>query len=338
MSSWPLAATRRSSCVARWTASTRNRCAPRLLWSSTTAPPDDTPKILAEYASNNDWIRVVTRADRGSRSVGPGVIEAFYAGLQTVDLDDFDFVCKLDLDLVLPPKYFELLMAKMAANRAWGVSPERRTTPARRTSRGLPGGADPGGDRGRGIGWRQQVLPGCVLQTDRRVRTPGDVGTGSTATARACLGWQVGSADDPDLRFIHLRPMGSSHGTMWQGRKRHGFGQYFMGSSMVFMVASCAYRAVKQPYVVGAIAMLVGYLESMVKRLPQYGDVALPTLSSQIPVREPDTREAPRRCASRGTLRGGFQPDARVPFRFLRSGSLRSCGGNGIPAAAWTRT
>ena len=40
-----------------------------------------------------------TRADRGKRKVGPGVIEAFYAGLRHHGRvpEDFDFVCKLDL-------------------------------------------------------------------------------------------------------------------------------------------------------------------------------------------------------------------------------------------------
>ena len=41
---------------------------------------DETPQILAEYAKQHDWIQIVTRADRGRRAVGPGVIEAFYAG------------------------------------------------------------------------------------------------------------------------------------------------------------------------------------------------------------------------------------------------------------------
>src|SRR5690242_2814587 len=39
---------------------------------------DSTPEILAEYVAKHDWIEVVTRDDRGRRSVGPGVIEAFY--------------------------------------------------------------------------------------------------------------------------------------------------------------------------------------------------------------------------------------------------------------------
>src|SRR5262249_10942548 len=58
---------------------------------------DDTPKILAEYAAKYPCIKIVTRKDRGKRAVGPGVIEAFYAGLETVSLADFDYVCKIDL-------------------------------------------------------------------------------------------------------------------------------------------------------------------------------------------------------------------------------------------------
>lgn len=32
------------------------------------------------FRSARAWIEVVTREDRGRRAVGPGVIEAFYAG------------------------------------------------------------------------------------------------------------------------------------------------------------------------------------------------------------------------------------------------------------------
>ena len=67
---------------------------------------DATPEILADYAARHDWIRVMRKPDRGARAVGPGVVEAFYFGLDQIDLDDFDFVCKLDLDLDLPPRYF----------------------------------------------------------------------------------------------------------------------------------------------------------------------------------------------------------------------------------------
>jgi cellulose synthase/poly-beta-1,6-N-acetylglucosamine synthase-like glycosyltransferase len=46
---------------------------------------DESPEILADYAARHDWIRVVRREDRGHRAVGSGVIDAFYAGWETVD-------------------------------------------------------------------------------------------------------------------------------------------------------------------------------------------------------------------------------------------------------------
>ena len=76
---------------------------------------DATPQILAEYAARHDWIQIVGKPDRGHRAVGPGVIEAFYYGFDTVTLATFDYLCKLDLDLDLPPRYFEILI--QIANR-----------------------------------------------------------------------------------------------------------------------------------------------------------------------------------------------------------------------------
>ena len=93
---------------------------------------DATPAILDEYVRKLPYLKVVRLADRGRRSVGPGVVEAFYAGLDTINLDDFPFLCKLDLDLDLPPRYFEILLGLMKANprlgtvsgKPWFVDPQ----------------------------------------------------------------------------------------------------------------------------------------------------------------------------------------------------------------------
>src|SRR3984893_8317343 len=94
---------------------------------------DETPAILADYARRLSYLRVVRRTDRGRRQVGPGVIEAFYAGLETVHLEEFDYLCKLDMDLDLPVRYFELLMQRMESDprvgttsgKPWFVHPRR---------------------------------------------------------------------------------------------------------------------------------------------------------------------------------------------------------------------
>jgi hypothetical protein len=83
---------------------------------------DETPAILEEYARRLSYLRVVRRTDRGHRHVGPGVIDAFYAGLETVRVEDFDYVCKLDMDLHLPVRYFELLMRRMESDPRVGTT------------------------------------------------------------------------------------------------------------------------------------------------------------------------------------------------------------------------
>jgi hypothetical protein len=86
------------------------------------------------------------------------------------------------------------------------------------------------------------------------------------------LGWIAVSWDEADLRFLHLRPMGTSHRNWWTGRTRHGVGQYFMGTTPVYMLASACFRMTRPPLLLGGLAMLYGFFGSMIGRRPRYGD------------------------------------------------------------------
>src|SRR5438045_8653567 len=86
------------------------------------------------------------------------------------------------------------------------------------------------------------------------------------------LGWVAVSWDDPLVNFEHLRPMGTSHKNWWTGRVRHGVGQYFMGTSPAYMLASALYRMTRPPLVVGGLAMLWGYARSWLKGMPRYDE------------------------------------------------------------------
>lgn len=224
---------------------------------------DETPAILAEYAAKHSWIRVVTRKDRGVRSVGSGVIEAFYAGLETVELEQFEYLCKLDLDLVLPARYFELLMARMQGDPRLGTFSGKAYFPGPGNDAGTFDGPlvrEAIGDE-MSVGASKFFRLACFRQVGGFVRQV--MWDGIDCHHCRLLGWRAGSTDDPALRFIHLRPMGSSHKGIWTGRKRHGAGQYFMGTGLLFILASAAYRLPKSPAVVGSAAMLVGYFGAM---------------------------------------------------------------------------
>jgi hypothetical protein len=84
------------------------------------------------------------------------------------------------------------------------------------------------------------------------------------------LGWIACSWDEPDLRFVHLRPMGSSQQGVLVGRMRHGYGQYFMGTGFLFILASAISRLNEKPYVIGSLAMLLGWLKSWISGQPRY--------------------------------------------------------------------
>lgn len=227
---------------------------------------DDTPKILAEYAAKLPYIRVVRRENRGARAVGPGVIEAFYAGLDTVDLGQFEYLCKLDLDLDLPPGYFQTLVERMEADPRLGTCSGKPYFPHPQTGALVSEGC---GDE-TSVGMTKFYRVECFRQIGGFVRQV--MWDGIDNHRCRMLGWKACSWDDPRIRFTHLRPMGSSQQSLWTGRKRHGFGQYFMGTGPMYMLASAVFRAARRPFVVGGLGMLVGYSAAAIKRQPRYND------------------------------------------------------------------
>lgn len=246
--------------------SVTSQSAPPALWVIVDdGSKDRTPEILAEYARKYNYIRIVRREDRGCRKLGGGVIDAFYAGYETIKPGDFEYVCKLDLDLDLPRRYFELLMEKMEENPRLGTcsgKPYFMNEMGERVSEKC-------GDE-NSVGMTKFYRTKCLEEIGGFVREV--MWDGIDGHRCRMKGWIAASWDDEQLQFIHLRPMGTSHNGWWTGRVRHGYGQYFMGTSPVYMVASALYRMTRPPAVMGGIAMLWGYFRSMAKRMPRYED------------------------------------------------------------------
>jgi len=226
---------------------------------------DETPSILAEYATRLPYLRVIRRQDRGRRSVGPGVMEAFSVGYDSIDAPAFDYLCKLDLDLELPPTYFEGLIRRMEAEPRLG------------TCSGKPYCPDSGGRLVRekcgdemSVGMTKFYRTACFEEIGGFVHEV--MWDGIDCHRCRMLGWTARSYDDPELRFLHLRPMGSSQDGIWVGRWRHGSGQWFMGTGFLFMTASALYRTAQAPLIEGGLAMWLGYVSSMLGKKPRYAD------------------------------------------------------------------
>ncbi len=225
---------------------------------------DSTPGILQEYADKYDWIDIVTRPDRGRRSVGPGVVDAFYSGYATVNPDDYSYFCKLDLDLRLPPRYFEVLMKRMQDEPRIGTCSGKAYI---ETKQGL---VNEGHGDETSLGMTKFYRVSCFKDIGGFVREV--MWDGIDCHRCRMRGWIACSWDDTDLRFTHLRPEGSSQQSVYVGRMRHGYGQYFMGTGLAYMAASAVFRMKEKPYVIGGLATLLGWLRSWIQRKPRYED------------------------------------------------------------------
>jgi hypothetical protein len=195
------------------------------------------------------------------------VIEAFYAGLETVPLADYPYLCKLDLDLDLPPGYFEGLIARMEDNPRIGTCSGK---PYMRRRGALV--SERRGDE-MSAGMTKFYRRDCFEAIGGFLR---EVMWDAIDCHKARqLGWIAVSWDDPELRFEHLRPMGSSQQSIYEGRRRHGRGQWFMGSDPLYYLATCVFRMAEPPFVLGGLAMLQGYLGAWLRGDRQLDDPEL---------------------------------------------------------------
>lgn len=226
---------------------------------------DRTGEIADEAAKKYPWIEVIHRPAGTKRRVGPGVIEAFYAGLESVDLDEYDFVCKLDADIHLPHYYFSGLIKKFHENPRLGTISGKCYMPVdgqlvfERT-----------GDEfthGTAKLYRRE----CFQEIGGFVREV--MWDGIDCHKCRMMGWEAKSVPDPQFAIIHLRQMGSSHKNVLHGRRRWGRGQYFMGTHFPYLLAIAGYRMMERPWVSGGFHILLGYLGALVSRAKRYDDV-----------------------------------------------------------------
>jgi glycosyltransferase involved in cell wall biosynthesis len=267
---------------------------------------DDSMMIVAQYQSVMPFIKVVRR-DTGARQVGPGVIQAFNAGLAAVDVP-YDFICKFDVDLELPSGYFEAMLARMAADprlatfsgKPWYHDHNGRLVPelcGDETSVGM-------------IKFYRrsafEAIGGFVVENGW------DMLDGHKARWH---GWRAGSRDEEETRFLHLRAMGSSQKSLRHGRARHGEAQWKLGSHPLFFAAAAINRIKEPPLLTGALWFTMGYLGAALRRTPRLGD--------------PDFTRFLRRYQIRA-LRNGKREAAEWAFRER----ARALAPAGLPDAA----
>jgi biofilm PGA synthesis N-glycosyltransferase PgaC len=227
---------------------------------------DETGRIAAHAAESNPWITVVNRPDRGFRKAGGGVVESFYEGYRLIEKESWDYLVKLDGDLSFSPDYFEDCFERFEQDGRLGI--------AGGTICCQTGGvieaefkADP---RFHVRGATKIYRAACWLGIDGLIQAPG-WDTLDEVKANM-LGWATCTLSGLDV--IHHRPTGAAYGT-WNDRVKGGMANYISGYHPLFMLLKCARRMAAQPYLVGGLGLLFGFVKGYLKRIPQVEDKAL---------------------------------------------------------------
>jgi len=226
---------------------------------------DGTPELLERAAARIPWMRVVHRADRGSRRLGAGVIDAFYDGLAAVDVP-YTHIAKVDMDLEFSPRYLEQILGHFTRRPALAAASGKVFRP-------------------EDDGLVEEILIDEMVagqfklyRRDAFERIGGFVREvmwdGIDFHRARMAGYETASIDDPDLRIIHLRQMGSSDRSVYRGRLRWGRGQWFMGSSFPYVLASGLFRMREKPYVVGGLLIVLGFILAALRGDRRYDDPA----------------------------------------------------------------
>lgn len=226
---------------------------------------DGTADLATAAASRVPWIRVVHRPDRGHRLPGTGVMEAFREGCTLVADLPWQFLVKLDGDLAFAPDYFACCLEHFAREPRLGIG--GGIICRRERAQLVPEALDDPAFHVRGA--VKMYRRACWEQIGGLLALPG-WDTVDELMANM-LGWQTRTF--VELPVEQLKATGTADGR-WRNWVKNGLANYVACYDPLFMLAKCASRSLKYPWLVSALALGWGYISGYLRRCPRVNDPA----------------------------------------------------------------
>ena len=224
---------------------------------------DGTGAIIDRWGGQHALIRPLHRRDRGFRQQGTGVMEAFYDGYQALSTYDWEYVVKLDGDLILAPDYFEKCFEEFVKDPQLGIGggmlyqvEEDQVKPEVHQIFHVRGAT-------------KIYRRACWEALGGLMKSPG-WDTVDELKAHF-LGWKTRTF--PDVRVQHRRPTGAIDGA-WRNAVKHGVGNYVAAYHPLFVIFKCLKRVPNKPYGIDSLGICYGFFSSYAKQLPRIQDPA----------------------------------------------------------------
>jgi len=219
---------------------------------------DATANIVSRYLAEYAWIELVNLPVRRDRNFAAKVY-AFNAGQEKVKHLEYEVIGNLDADVSLDKDHYEFLLGKLAENDRLGVT----GTVFRED--GYSSETDSFEGQNHVSGQCQLFRRECFKEIGGYVpNRAGGIDWIAVTTARM-MGWTTRSFREKS--FFHYRSLGTAERSLLASAFSYGEKDYYLGNHPLWEICRTAYRAVKKPYLTGALALYLGYLAAFARQM-----------------------------------------------------------------------
>lgn len=213
---------------------------------------DNTYDIILKYTKKYNWIIPIKKYTTLKENLATGSeAKAFLHGTEFIAHNDYEFIVKLDGDLSFEKDYFEQIFQEFIKNPNLGI---------------VSGGCHEY-KKGRLVlekvpnfhtrGASKVYKKDCFLDIGGIIPR---LGWDTIDEIKALTnGWET--RNFPKIKLIHHKKTGS-RGSILQGKIREGRVAHFVGYNTFFMLLRCIRNIFKYPFLIGGIAMIIGYIQS----------------------------------------------------------------------------
>ncbi len=221
---------------------------------------DKTPDIVRRYLARHPWIKLIQMPQRRDRSFAAKVV-AFNAGYDRVTGLQYEIIGNLDGDISFDRDHFEFLIRKFSEDPTLGVA----GTVFR--EEGYNSETDSFEGHKHVSGQCQLFRRRCWEDIGGYIpHRAGGIDWMAVTTARM-KGWKTESFRERS--FFHHRHLGTAERSVLSSFFSYGEKDYYLGGHPVWELFRVAYRAAKQPYILGGLALGLGYCWAFLRRTPR---------------------------------------------------------------------
>ena len=221
---------------------------------------DATASIVGQYLAKYDWIELVNLPTHRDRTFAAKV-HAFEAGLEKVKNLGYQIIGNLDSDVSFDADYCEFLLNKFQEDPSLGVA----GTIFR--EEGYSSAADSFEGQTHVAGGCQLFRRRCFEEIGGYVpNKAGGIDWIAVTTARM-TGWKTRSFREKS--FFHYRTLGTAGRSPLASLFSYGEKDYYLGGHPLWELFRVTYRTVKRPYIVGGLALGLGYCWAFLCRTPR---------------------------------------------------------------------